>query len=113
MKNLSIYISRLRSRFSFQNISLFWYRSYRRFFLIFFAGILISGAWFWYYNLYQYSWDERTKKAFLDSYIQETDFKEETFTKAVSSAHERQQRFEWETLLKHDLFHLDELPKEK
>ncbi|MBP6975509.1 MAG: hypothetical protein KBB51_01620, partial [Candidatus Moranbacteria bacterium] len=86
MKNPFSDISRFRSRFSSQKVTLLWYQLYRRVFLVFFAAVLVAGAWYWYYSLYKYSWSERTKKAFLDSYVQETDFKEASFKKAVSTS---------------------------
>lgn len=75
--------------------------------------MMIFGAWYWYYTLYQYAWDESTQKKFLESYAQETDFKEAVFEKAVSVAKERQAKYETGVSLEHDLFRLDKLPKEQ
>ncbi len=71
------------------------------------------GVWYWYYSLYQYSWDEKAKKSFLDSYAQETDFKHAVFEKAVSVSQERQKQHEAGITLKHDYFRLDVVPEEK
>ena len=113
MQNPFRSISKFHSRFSFRDITLLWYRSYRRVFLVFFTLVLIAGAWYWYYNLYQYSWDEKAKKSFLDSYAQETDFKHAVFEKAVSVSQERQRRHETGISLGHDLFRLEIIPEEK
>lgn len=94
-------------------MTLLWYRSYRRVFVVFFIVLLMVGAWYWYYNLYRYSWDEGAKKVFLDSYVQETDFKEIGFRKAVSVSQEKRKRYEAGVSLKHDLFRLDVLPESK
>jgi len=113
MKNPLADISRFRSRFSFRKVTLFWYRSYRRMFLALFVVVFMAGAWYWYYNLYQYSWDEKAKKTFLDSYVQETDFKEISFKKAVSIAHEKRKQYDAGISLEHDLFRLDVFPEQK
>ncbi len=113
MQNPLRSLAEFRSRFSFRDMTLFWYRSYRRVFLVFFTLVLIAGAWYWYYSLYQYSWDEKAKKSFLDSHAQETDFKDAVFEKAVSVSQERQKRHEAGVSLKHDLFRLDIVPEEK
>ena len=113
MKNPFSDISRFRSRFSSQKVTLLWYQLYRRVFLVFFAAVLVAGAWYWYYSLYKYSWSERTKKAFLDSYVQETDFKEASFKKAVSASLEKRKRHETGVSLEHDFFRLDTIPEKK
>lgn len=113
MKNPFSDISRFRSRFSSQKVTLLWYQLYRRVFLVFFAAVLVAGAWYWYYSLYQYSWSERTKKAFLDSYVQETDFKEASFKKAVSASLEKRKQHETGVSLEHDFFRLDTIPEKK
>lgn len=112
MNNPFAQFSNIRSWFSVRKISLFWYRFYRRVFLIFFTCILIFGAWYWYYSLYQYSWTERDQKTFLDSYAQETDFKDVIFKKVVATARERQNQYEKGISLERDYFRLDKLPEE-
>lgn len=77
-----------------------------------FVCVSIFGVWYWYYNLYRYSWTEGAKKTFLDSYAQETDFKDAVFEKAVSTARERQSQYEKGVSLEHDYFRLDKLPEE-
>ncbi|MBP6889409.1 MAG: hypothetical protein KBC83_03905 [Candidatus Moranbacteria bacterium] len=112
MKNSFLNTHQFRSWFSLHKISLFWYRWYRRAFLVLFVVISALGAWYWYYNLYQYSWNEETKKTFLDSHAQETDLKEAIFKKEISAMQERQKRYESGVSLEHDFFRLERLPEE-
>ncbi len=60
-----------------------WYRHYKALFFFCFCVVLGLSSVAWYRSLHQYSWSDEQKKAFLDSYVKETNFKEAKFRETV------------------------------
>lgn len=60
-----------------------WYRHYKTLFFLCFCVVLVFSSAVWYRSLHQYSWSDEQKKAFLDSYVKETNFKEVKFRETV------------------------------
>lgn len=110
MMHPSFHLKDLRAGFSLRKLILFWYVSHRRFLGAIFGVILLFAAWEWYYSLYQYTWTDREKKVFLESYDQETTFRASRFEEAVQTMERRRTQHEEAPLLQHDLFFLDKSP---
>lgn len=60
-----------------------WYRHYKALFFLCFCIVLGFSGVTWFHSLHQYSWNDEQKKAFLDSYVKETNFKEVKFRETV------------------------------
>ncbi len=97
--------------FSVRKSMMFWYQSYRWFFIFFFVVVMALGGWKWYQSLYHYTWTETQKQEFLKSYAEATDFRSNRFETVIKGLDERSQKNAVAPSIEHDLFRLDAPPE--
>lgn len=66
-----------------QSAGNFWIKYFKLFLAIFFLGMILAGAYFWYQGMYQAGWSEDQKRNYASSQFQEKNLKEEAFNKVV------------------------------
>jgi hypothetical protein len=94
----------IRKYFSLKRLMLFWYQHYKKLFLVGFIGVLGSGGYFWYSNLYQYQWTEEKKNQFVEQHFKATVFREKQFRQLVDGLKDRAKRHEEPVSLARDIF---------
>ena len=87
-----------------------WYRHYKVLFFFCFCIVLGFGGVAWYHDLYRYSWTGEEKKAFLDTYAKETNFKEAKFRETVDRLNGLRLSHDESPSIKKDVFTGESLP---
>ncbi len=83
MKLASPQLEKFLERFSFRHLTLAWYRYFKLFFTLLFFIIVALGGYLWYVSLYNYSWDEAQKQAYMEKTFTETNLKEKEFSRLL------------------------------
>ncbi len=105
MKNLfNIFSRQSASHFSFDQALLFWYRHYRKFFLLLFLLVISTGAFNYYRYVFAYHFTEDEKKQYIESYFKETLFQEKNFLSLVESLESRKQDYGNNPSLQQNIF---------
>ncbi len=90
MKLTSPQLEKFLERFSLRHLTLAWYRYFKLFFTVLFFVIMAFGGYLWYASLYNYSWDEEQKQAYMEKTFTETNLKEKEFSRLLETLKTRQ-----------------------
>ncbi len=97
-------LRKLKRYFSLKRGMFLWYRYYKMMFFLGFLIVVGLGGYFWYNNLYGYSWSDEKKNEFITTHFKATVFKEKAFEGLVGNLQERMKRHEDSLVLTRDLF---------
>ncbi len=82
-----------------------WWQKYQwLIFGIIFLIIIATGAFYWYFSLYKFSWDENRKKEYLEKQSQQVNLEEEKFKKVIEEFEKRKRMFQSEPPIVKDIF---------
>jgi hypothetical protein len=97
-----------KSRFKFSTFGKsflnFWMTHQQLIFIAFFLIIMSAAAYFWYKNLYGFSWNEEEKKQYINSQGQQASLKESELVKVLSEVEKRRNIFQEEPKQTRDIF---------
>jgi hypothetical protein len=82
----------------------FWIRRQQIIFITFFLSVAGLGIFFWYKNIYGFSWSEERKKEYNMTQGQQINLKEAEFKKVLEEIEKRKSNFESDSGQVRDIF---------
>ena len=97
-----------KSKFRFSTLGKsflnYWMSHQQQIFIAFFLIVMAAAAYFWYKNLYGFSWNEEEKKQYINSQGRQTNLKESELVNVLSEVEKRIDSFQEEPRQVRDIF---------